>query len=76
MGIQYFGLKILKTYTQTVACHDVIDGRVKTKEYTHEELRLMHAEGILRTQKIWRDEGFDECATTGIFTHSTTRCAG
>lgn len=39
------------------ACHDVIDGRVKTKEYTYEELRLMHAEGILRTQKIWRDEG-------------------
>ena len=30
---------------------------LKTKEYTYEDLRLMHAEGILRTQKIWRDEG-------------------
>ncbi|ELY5939604.1 DUF1364 domain-containing protein [Cronobacter malonaticus] len=39
------------------ACHDVIDGRVKNTEFTREELRLMHAEGILRTHKIWRDEG-------------------
>ncbi|ENI4692464.1 DUF1364 domain-containing protein [Salmonella enterica] len=39
-------------------CHDVIDGRVKTKEYSHEELRLMHAEGVFRTQEIWRREGF------------------
>lgn len=37
-------------------CHDAIDGRIKT-EYTRDELRLMHAEGVLRTQKIWRDEG-------------------
>ncbi|MGK0735903.1 DUF1364 domain-containing protein [Yokenella regensburgei] len=38
-------------------CHDAIDGRTKTS-YSRDELRLMHAEGILRTQKIWRDEGF------------------
>lgn len=37
------------------ACHDAIDGRIKT-EYKRDELRLMHAEGVLRTQKIWRDE--------------------
>lgn len=37
-------------------CHDAIDGRTKT-EYTRDELRLMHAEGVLRTQQIWRDEG-------------------
>ncbi|WP_160621301.1 DUF1364 domain-containing protein [Mixta intestinalis] len=37
-------------------CHDVIDGRVNTG-YTREELRLMHAEGVLRTQKIWKEEG-------------------
>lgn len=39
------------------ACHDLIDGRTKTKEYSRDELRLMHAEGVLRTQQIWRDEG-------------------
>lgn len=39
-------------------CHDVIDGRVKTSEYTKDELRLMHAEGVFRTQEIWRREGF------------------
>lgn len=39
-------------------CHDVIDGRTKTKLYTRDELKLMHAEGILRTQQIWREEGY------------------
>ncbi|EOZ7468769.1 DUF1364 domain-containing protein [Enterobacter hormaechei] len=39
-------------------CHDVIDGRVKTNEYTYEELRLMHAEGVFRTLAIWKKEGF------------------
>jgi len=29
-------------------CHDAIDGRVKTN-FTRTELRLMHAEGVLRT---------------------------
>lgn len=31
------------------ACHDAIDGRVKTV-FTRDELRLMHAEGVMRTQ--------------------------
>ncbi|EIM6319436.1 DUF1364 domain-containing protein [Salmonella enterica] len=39
------------------SCHDLIDGRVKTRDYTKEELRLMHAEGVFRTQVIWREEG-------------------
>ncbi|EJA5988482.1 DUF1364 domain-containing protein [Salmonella enterica] len=39
-------------------CHDLIDGRVKTSDYTKEELRLMHAEGVFRTQEIWRKEGY------------------
>ncbi|MDF7681213.1 DUF1364 domain-containing protein [Enterobacteriaceae bacterium ESL0689] len=39
------------------ACHDLIDGRTKSTEYTREELRLFHAEGVLRTQEIWRREG-------------------
>ncbi|VEJ54604.1 DUF1364 domain-containing protein [Pragia fontium] len=38
-------------------CHDTIDGRTKTA-YTHDELRLMHAEGVFRTQAIWIREGF------------------
>ncbi len=39
------------------ACHDLIDGRKKTTDFTHEELRLMHAEGVFRTLEIWRREG-------------------
>ena len=31
------------------ACHDVIDGRVKT-DHEQKILRLMHAEGCMRTQ--------------------------
>ncbi|MED7793078.1 DUF1364 domain-containing protein [Klebsiella aerogenes] len=42
------------------ACHDVIDGRVKTNLYTSDEHQLMHAEGVLRTQKIWGEEGADK----------------
>lgn len=38
-------------------CHDAIDGRIKTS-YSRDELRLMHAEGVFRTQEIWREEGF------------------
>lgn len=44
-----------------IACsvfHDIIDGRVKKSDYTKEGLRLMHAEGVFRTQEIWREEGF------------------
>lgn len=37
-------------------CHDAIDGRTKT-EYTRDDLRLMHAEGVFRTQAILRGEG-------------------
>ncbi|HGB9975490.1 TPA: DUF1364 domain-containing protein [Escherichia coli] len=40
------------------SCHDLIDGRVKTSDYTKEDLRLMHAEGVFRTQEIWRKEGY------------------
>lgn len=40
------------------ACHDLVDGREKLKEFLHEESRLMYAEGIFRTQEIWRREGF------------------
>lgn len=38
-------------------CHDLIDGRKKITDYTHDELRLMHAEGVMRTLEIWRKEG-------------------
>lgn len=39
------------------SCHDVIDGRVKT-DFSRDEIKLMHTEGILRTQELWRREGF------------------
>lgn len=29
----------------------------KTTDYTRDELRLMHAEGVLRTLAIWKQEG-------------------
>lgn len=38
-------------------CHDAVDGRIKT-EFTREELKLMHAEGVFRTLEIWKKEGF------------------
>lgn len=38
-------------------CHDVIDGRTKTTDFTYDELRLMHAEGVMRTLEISRKEG-------------------
>lgn len=38
------------------ACLDAIDGRVRT-ELSREELRLAHAEGILRTQQALIREG-------------------
>jgi hypothetical protein len=39
------------------ACHDAVDGRVKTSLYTYEQLRLMHAEGSFRTQSALRKTG-------------------
>lgn len=38
------------------ACHDLIDGRKRTTDYTRDELRLMHAEGVIRTLAIWKKE--------------------
>lgn len=37
-------------------CHDIVDGRMRT-EYQRDEISLMHAEGVLRTQVIWLKEG-------------------
>ncbi len=37
-------------------CWRITDWRVKTSDYTKEELRLMHAEGVFRTQEIWRKD--------------------
>lgn len=38
------------------ACHDAIDGRSKST-FTRDELRLMHLEGVIRTQAILVKEG-------------------
>ena len=37
-------------------CHDVVDGRVKT-HFTRDELRLMHLDAVLRTQRIMLAHG-------------------
>jgi hypothetical protein len=37
-------------------CHDVLDGRVKTK-FTRDDLRLMHLDAVLRTQRIMLSHG-------------------
>lgn len=37
------------------ACHAAVDGAVRT-EYSRDELKLMHAEGVLRTQNVRRRE--------------------
>lgn len=31
-------------------CHDVVDGRRRSANFTRTEIRLMHAEGVFRTQ--------------------------
>jgi|SRR5208282_4431509 len=31
------------------ACHDVVDNRVPCRQFTRNEVRAMHAEGVLRT---------------------------
>lgn len=39
------------------ACHDVLDGRVKARRYSMDDIERMHLEGMARTQQIWIDEG-------------------
>lgn len=39
------------------ACHAVVDGRAYTMLHTYEQLRLMHCEGVLRTQDVRRVAG-------------------
>lgn len=38
------------------SCHDVLDGRVRS-DYSSDELKLMHLEGVIRTQEIMINEG-------------------
>ena len=38
------------------ACHDAVDGRIKT-DLSEEELRLAHAEGVMRTLVILEKKG-------------------
>ncbi|MGH9644408.1 MAG: DUF1364 domain-containing protein [Terriglobales bacterium] len=39
-------------------CHDLIDGRTHCKEWTRDDLHLMHLRGVLRTQAYWHSAGF------------------
>lgn len=38
-------------------CHDLVDGRRKSQHWTVEQLRLMHFEGVIRTQYLLIQEG-------------------
>jgi hypothetical protein len=38
------------------ACHDEVDGRTRSHAFTRDELRLMHAEGVLRTLMDTKNE--------------------
>ncbi|MGU0043360.1 nuclease domain-containing protein [Escherichia coli] len=38
------------------SCHNLIDGRVNQRLHQR-RMRLMHAEGVFRTQEIWRKKG-------------------
>lgn len=37
-------------------CHEIVDGRMEAPEFSKEQIRLMHAEGVLRTQEAIRQE--------------------
>lgn len=39
------------------SCHDAIDGRTRGSGFTGEELKLMHYEGVERTQDFWIKAG-------------------
>lgn len=41
-------------------CHDLIDGRVKTKDFSLEEVELFSWHGVQRTQQIWLKMGLIE----------------
>ena len=38
-------------------CHDIVDGRHPVREFSHDDIKLMHLEGVIRTQIIMIDEG-------------------
>ncbi|HDS5551141.1 TPA: DUF1364 family protein [Klebsiella aerogenes] len=56
-GSRYSQCWNLATAIACNCCHDLIDGQKKTADYTRDELRLMHAECVLRTSAIWKKEG-------------------
>ena len=37
-------------------CHDVIDGRIQTS-HSHQQLKLWHLQGVIRTQAVLVDKG-------------------
>jgi len=39
------------------ACHDLIDGRTRSAEFSRDEIELMHRHGVQRTQQHWLDVG-------------------
>lgn len=39
-------------------CHDICDGRVTHNSLSRQQIRLYHAEGVMRTVAYLRNEGF------------------
>lgn len=38
------------------ACHDVVDGRIDSREYDMDEILILFYQGVFRTQKLLMDE--------------------
>jgi len=38
-------------------CHDAVDGRRSVMGATPAEVKLMFLEAVIRTQRLWREEG-------------------
>lgn len=53
------GIKVNDLFTAHAcsACHDVVDGRVKSVMLTQDEIKLAHYEGVFETQLRLIDKG-------------------
>ena len=39
------------------SCHDALDGRNRSSGLNPDLLRLYHLDGVIRTQRVWLNEG-------------------
>ena len=43
------------------SCHDIVDQRRRLDGWEREQIRLAHAEGVMRTLAYWAREGLVKC---------------